>query len=117
VNGNQLALTGTGPVVIRASQNGDAVYAAAAPVERTIVVTSNFDSWRQGNFSPQELSNAAISGPNAVRSADGLTNLFKYALGLPATGTSAPSHLTVSVNGSQWSVTYARPSARHDLSY
>lgn len=117
VNGNQLALSGTGTVVIRASQSGDAVYAAAAPVERTIVVTANFDSWRQGNFSSQELSNAAISGPNAVRSADGLTNLLKYALGLSANGTAAQPPLAVAVNGTQWSATYARPSARSDLSY
>ncbi len=39
VEGNQLTLTGSGTVVIRATQGGDATYSPASAVERSFVVT------------------------------------------------------------------------------
>jgi hypothetical protein len=43
-----------------------------------------FDLWRSTNFTAMELTNAAISGESAAPAGDGVPNLAKYYLGLPA---------------------------------
>jgi hypothetical protein len=43
-----------------------------------------FDLWRSTNFTALELTNAAISGEGASPAGDGIPNLAKYYLGLPA---------------------------------
>jgi len=50
-----------------------------------------FDLWRSTNFSAMELTNLAISGEGAAAAGDGVPNLAKYYLGLPAK-TTAPSN-------------------------
>jgi hypothetical protein len=49
-----------------------------------------FDLWRSTNFTAMEFTNAAISGESAAPAGDGVPNLVKYYLGLPAK-TIAPS--------------------------
>ncbi|MEI6035272.1 MAG: immunoglobulin domain-containing protein [Verrucomicrobiae bacterium] len=80
--GSSLTLTGTGNITVRASQAGNATYAAAASVDRTFAITPSFGSWRLGNFSASELSDQARSGPAAVSGPDGCPNLLKYLFGL-----------------------------------
>lgn len=109
VAGTSLTLTGTGMVTVRASQPGNASFSAATPVERTFTVTANFASWQQANFNPAELANAAVSGPNAIFGADGLTNLVKYALGLAPKVNATIGLPTVTVVGTDWTYTYKRP--------
>jgi len=41
-----------------------------------------FDSWRAGNFSPEELADPGISGPYADPGTSGVANLYRYATGL-----------------------------------
>lgn len=80
-------------------------------------VPAGYAAWRLANFSSSDAANDAVSGPGAVASADGLTNLAKYALGLPPT-TPAPSGLpTFQLSGDDWVFTFAHPADRSDISY
>jgi hypothetical protein len=48
--------------------------------------SSTFTVWRTANFTAAEQANTAISGPEADPDACGLSNLARYAFGLPARG-------------------------------
>ena len=45
---------------------------------------AGFDLWRSTNFTAAELANPAVSGESAAPAGDGVANLLKYYLGLPA---------------------------------
>jgi hypothetical protein len=47
-----------------------------------LVVKSQFENWREQNFTTAQLSNWSISGDSGQPAVDGLPNLLKYALGL-----------------------------------
>jgi hypothetical protein len=49
-----------------------------------LVVKGQFEEWREGNFTPDELSNWSLSGDIGVPAGDGVPNLLKYALGMNA---------------------------------
>lgn len=63
-----------------------------------------------------ELANPAIGGPNATPANDGLSNLIKYALGLPPK-TPSTNGITLTKPSGNWLFTYTRPANRTDLSY
>jgi hypothetical protein len=81
------------------------------------------EGWRRTVFSPAQLANPAISGPQATPAGDGLSNLTKYALRL--------SPFTAATNSSAWpqaslfqesgrtylSLTYRKNAAATDLTY
>ncbi len=117
VSGTELTLTGPGSVTVRAAQAGNATYAAAPSVDRTFAVTANFASWQRDNFTTLELANSAVSGPNAIYGADGLTNLLKYALGLNPKTNATTNLPEVATTATDWTYTYTRPAARNDLTY
>lgn len=117
VSGNQLTLTGTGTVTVRASQEGDDSYLAATPVERSFTVTANSDSWSAGYFSSAELADTSISGPSADPDGDGLTNLLEYALGLNPKSSDTTGLPEAGSTTTDWTYTYTRPTDRDDLSY
>ncbi len=117
VDGNTLTLTGTGSVTVRASQGGDASYAAAASVVRTFTVTASFAFWQLNAFSPAERSDPTVSGPQADPDADGISNLMEYALGLDARSASAMGVPVVALESGHWSFTYTRPADRSDVVY
>lgn len=114
---DQLTLTGAGTITIRASQSGDATYAAAPEVERSFVVHESVDSWARGHFSESELLDPAVSGPNADPDRDGIPNLIEYALGLDPRVPTEAALPPVSVTETDWSYTYSRPIDRSDLTY
>ncbi|MBK8479427.1 MAG: VCBS repeat-containing protein [Opitutaceae bacterium] len=58
-------------------------------------VFTTYAAWRAGSFSGPDLTNSAISGPLADPDGAGLTNLERFAFGLPARGRVA-SPVTVS---------------------
>lgn len=117
ISGSQLTLTGAGTVTLRASQAGDATYAAAPDVERSFVVRETVNSWQLGYFSESELLDPAISGPNADPDHDGMPNLVEYALGLDPRAASSTSAPPVGVTATDWTFTYSRPADRSDITY
>jgi uncharacterized delta-60 repeat protein len=117
VTGNSLTLTGAGTVVVRASQAGDATYAAAPDVDQSFVVSSNFGSWQYSVFNETERGNPLVSGPTAVFGQDGLPNLVKYALGLDPKVNATSGLPEVTTDATYWLYTYTRPADRADLTY
>ena len=118
LSGTQLTLTGTGTVSITATQAGNGTYAAATPVTRTFNVTPDFASWQLGIFSPTELGQLSVSGPNAVYGQDGLPNLVKYALGLDPKTNITTGLPTLTKDATNWIYTYTRPTGgQPDVTY
>lgn len=117
LNGSTLTVLAPGTIRVRATQAGDATYAAAPAALAIFTVTPNFTSWQVENFSPAELEDPAIGGPQAVLAGDGLTNLLKYALGLdPRLPANGALPLPASTAG-EWTFTYVRPPDRPDIAY
>ncbi len=117
ITGNQLTLLGTGAITVRATQPGNGSYLAATPVERTFSVTANFASWLLDNFTPPEIANTALTGPNADFDRDGMPNLVEYALGLNPKTANPTGGPTLTLEGGNWTLTYTRPASRADVTY
>ncbi|MEZ5414237.1 MAG: immunoglobulin domain-containing protein [Opitutaceae bacterium] len=117
LDGNQLTLTDTGSVTVRASQAGNGNYFAADPVDRSFNVTANALSWLNEQFTPSELADESISGATADPDRDGLTNLLEYALGLDPMDTDTASLPEAGSSTTDWTYTYTRPADRPDLTY
>ena len=83
----------------------------------TLSVNAGFQTWRDQQFTAQQLLDASISGRDADPDFDGYSNLLEYALGLdPLTQSfSEPPIITISQDGRV--ITYSRPAARSDLTY
>ncbi len=75
-----------------------------------------YAAWQRAYFDANELNNPALSGSQAVVAGDGLSNLMKYALGLPAK-TSTAAGLECSATATHWRMLYRRPAQRDDLTY
>lgn len=117
LDGATLTVLAPGTIRVRATQAGDATYAAAPAALAIFTVTPNFTSWQVENFSPAELEDPAIGGPQAVLAGDGLTNLLKYALGLdPRLPANGALPLPARTAG-EWTFTYVRPPDRPDIAY
>jgi hypothetical protein len=115
LNGTSLTLGGTGAVTVRASQTGNATFAAAANVDRTFNVLASFDSWRLAGFTTAELNDPLVGGPNSIAGHDGLTNLVKYALGLAPKADAVSGLTTLTTDGTNWIYTFTRPTAATDV--
>ena len=79
-----------------------------------------FTAWVAGNFTAAEQANTAISGPNADPDGCGLSNLARYAFGLPARGrVASPVALTTTGTGSnqRLTLTFTRKGYAPDLQY
>lgn len=83
-----------------------------------LTFSDDFTLWQTAYFTAEELRLPALTGADGIRSADGLTNLMKYALGLapqvPATAAELPTTRTTATN---WEFTYQRPADTADLTY
>jgi hypothetical protein len=84
-------------------------------------VEATYAAWRAANFSGTDLTNDAISGPNADPDGAGMSNYARYAFNLAARG-SVAAPLTVGVPASSggstyFTITFNRRSAATDLSY
>lgn len=74
-----------------------------------------WQQWRAVNFGAN-WNVTAIAGPNVITAGDGLTNLLKYALGLPVAVPSTPA-IVLGNSGPNWTFTYQRPANRSDTTY
>jgi len=85
------------------------------------VLKSQFEAWREQNFTPAQLSNWAVSGDSSNPAGDGIPNLVKYALDLnpntpAASGLPMPGK--VAVNGKSYlTLTFTDQSALTDITY
>jgi hypothetical protein len=117
---NDLASTGitTGTAAVSGSTF---TYTFPSYSMSVLVVKSQFENWREQNFTAAQLSNWAVSGDTGNPSGDGIPNLVKYALGLnpnaPAlSGLPLPGR--VSVSGSNYlTLTFTDQSALTDIAY
>jgi len=111
--GVQTGDTGSYDVIVTNSA-GTATSTAAA---LTVTAAGGFTSWLQDHFNEAERADPQISGPNVVLTADGLTNLLKYALGLDPHVAATTGLPAAGTNGANWTYTYTRPANRTDLTY
>ena len=121
VSGSYTLFTYTGSLSGTASVTPPPGFAAAldttTPGVVKVTLTANlYATWSRDHFTPAELANPAISGPNAMPAGDGLTNLLKYALGLPPK-IPAITGITLAKPSSAWLFTYTRPANRPDITY
>lgn len=86
-----------------------------------LVVKSQFENWREQNFTATQLSNWAVSGDNGDPAQDGVSNLMKYALGLNPSApalTGLPVLGQVTLNGKTYlTLTFTDQSALTDVTY
>lgn len=100
------------------AQNSGGIFTFSDTSECSLaVLESPFDEWRATYFNSSELLTATLSAPSADPDADGLSNLAEYALGLDPRTPSPGGGLTVTNNGTDWIVTYSRPTDRSELAY
>ena len=98
-------------------------YLASAPNSATIIIVgdSGYDAWRITKFSATELLDAAISGPTANPSGDGVSNLLKYALGLDphvANAGALPQPQFTNISGLNYvTMNVVRPAGRTNVLY
>lgn len=79
--------------------------------------TATYDAWSATEFSPAELLNPSISGPNADPDLDGLPNLVEFALGKGPKAVNTTGVPEVSVIATNWAYTYTRPTDRDGITY
>ena len=79
------------------------------------VFSTEYEGWRQQNFTAAELADPLLSGPGATR--DGLSNQLRYALGLTPSQPGFAGLPTASLNGTQIDFSYRRLKKPLDLQY
>lgn len=77
---------------------------------------TSYATWMQDHFTAEERNDPAISGPNASAAGDGVSNLFKYALGRDPRAPLGAWHEIENVQGG-WVFVYQRPEDRPDITY
>jgi sugar lactone lactonase YvrE len=85
-----------------------------------ITEAMSFIKWASANFTAAELANSAISGASADPDGSGISNLVRYACGLPARGpVAAPGTATFNTGTNPATATFSFPmcAAAADLSY
>jgi len=78
-----------------------------------------FARWQQRNFTPAELADPTLSGPEADFDRDGMSNFLEYALGLPpkadSTAAAPAGRLLPGTTGRQLYLTYTRSKKAPDV--
>jgi hypothetical protein len=87
-----------------------------------IELKSQFEAWREANFSSTQLANWSLSGDTGEPTGDGTPNLLKYAMGLPAQAPAPPSALpllgeTISSCSTYLTLTFTQQSTLTDITY
>jgi hypothetical protein len=120
ISGDQLTVTGTGTVVIKATQAGNATnapFSATETITVTAATTGGFATWQAHYFTAAQLADPTISGATADPYGSGIPNLLAYALQLnPATAQPTQVPTPVNNNG-HLALTYFVPASITDIAY
>lgn len=119
ITDNLLTLSGPGTIVVEASQSGNRSYLPAVPVTRTFFAGEGavFETWRLAHFPTDALADFTRTSANASYSGDGISNLVKYALGLPPLQPAPGLPVETTYSENAWHFLFERPSNRTDLIY
>ncbi len=90
---------------------------AAAPVLVHDETWTAFEAWRTGGFSRSDLADDSISGPGADPDGAGLSNLERYAFGLPARGPVSAPPTVLSIVNAHAVLRFPRKGFAPDLEY
>jgi hypothetical protein len=111
------SLSGNGLTLGVVPDGVSCVLSTATPGQvRLRVQPVRYAAWQRAYFDANELESASVSGTQAIAAGDGLSNLMKYALGLPAK-ISATAGLECSATPTHWRMLYRRPAQRDDVTY
>jgi hypothetical protein len=83
----------------------------------SVTVQSGYSVWAAQNFTPQQLTNSAISGITATPAGDGVANLLKYALGLLPFTPSTTNMPVVTIVNDRLQMVFNRNPLATDLIY
>ncbi len=115
---------GQGAVLASVTTDFDLVARDAAPdlgaFEYVAPVPQTYAAWRTANFTSADLTNDAVSGPNADPDGCGLANFARYAFALPARGfVASPITLgsATSAGATYLTLTFPRRTTAADLTY
>ena len=78
---------------------------------------SYFAGWQQTWFTPAQLANASISGPDADANGDGVKNLLAYSFNISPWVSAANAMPTAQVTGGYLTMTFIRRKAPTDATY
>jgi pectate lyase len=76
-----------------------------------------FELWQMERFTPTQLANATVSGPAASPAGDGVSNLVKYALGLPPFTPATRPLTPLRIENGNGILSYRRPPTATDVTY
>jgi len=110
---SQTTNTGTYSVIV--TNSAGSVTSQMATLTVNLATVTGFAAWQQTNFTPGQLTDINISGPNATPAGDGVPNFVKYALGIPPFTSQAL--FTFSVQGGEGVLLYDRPASVLDVLY
>jgi len=77
--------------------------------------SNDYATWSRGHFSAAELADAAVSGPLADASGDGMSNLMKYALGIDPKAPGGYGDHRVEIDGETVSLRFSRLQKTPDI--
>jgi hypothetical protein len=110
--GNNLT---TNQVSVTINLSASANYGLTNLASATAVIQDRpINDWLRANFTPAQLTNAAVSGDTAAPAKDGLPNLMKYALGLNPT-TADPNPFVPAAGAGIFSVTFPQSTSATDV--
>jgi pectate lyase len=76
-----------------------------------------FELWQMEQFTPEQLRDPSVSGPGASPAGDGVSNLVKYALGLPPLSPAVGVLTPFRFEEGRAILTYRRPATATDVTY
>jgi pectate lyase len=79
--------------------------------------TTGFAAWQAANFTPQQLLDPSVSGPDASPAGDGVPNVVKYGLGLAPFAPATQPLVGFRLQGGAGILSYNRPADVPDLVY
>ena len=111
----------SGPITASSALSAITTASDHLPIVADYLIATPYTTWQAKYFTPAQLANAAISGPNADPDGDGIPNLVEYALNLnpeQANVVGLPIIGQTTISGQQYlTLTYTQVIAATDITY